>query len=294
MVLKGVGAVGHGNLFLDAAFANERPLYTELKTKIIAFMQKQASGFVVEAVKMFPAVRVRTDVSENAKPGAYFRDMVFYNTQTGETTCIPVFREIIDMAKSTNNHDSTATIEENTYLLESTPFKLQKLTDITASVYPEYHRAKQNNFGAIGKSLFERMYRTPTKDLACAHKTLARKMDFAQKFHRNKQDYLDFFDDLGNGLCQRQRNISSFPVHFLIRLTLNAMVQNDSRMTGFFAHHCSALFQKMQAKQKIKWVEQIQRMSKKLNISTAEFFGPTKTPGVKNATAAIAPVQAVR
>lgn len=193
IVLKKSGAIGSGNLFLDPSLADERPSYDQLKAKISQFM-KCCEGFVAEAITMFSAFDVRSPLANNARPGAYFRDLVFYNTETGEATYIPVFREIVDMAKSTDNHDPAVTIEEDTYLLQNTPPVLLQKTMDAAKKHPEFHAAKQRNFSAIGKSVFERICRNPQEYIDKAH--LKKELFFVEIFHKNDQ-YQRFFLDQG-------------------------------------------------------------------------------------------------
>ena len=200
IVIKSDGACGLGNLFFDLATVSDYEMQKALIQRSY-FLEEGSTIFTAEAQKMYAPFQEDCErFLEHQNLGVYYRYLVFYYPKDQRVEFYPVYRNILDIAHSTNSHslNKKINLEEVAYFLSETPEQLIKYLSDQKNKYPVFYKRLADNFQKISKVFFEFTLKNQAK--YCFSKK------FMDDFHKSSSFlYYKFF------AIEAVRYVASFP-----------------------------------------------------------------------------------
>ena len=155
VVFKGKGARGEANIFIRAPKEQSYSFKTNLSDLYSDLIDKHCR-IVVEAVVMFPPVDADRFNAKKVRPGAYYRDVVFYDTKNDCLLGVyEVYRSVLNVRQTTNSHtaDKQAELHSESFLLSHDPEELECAMRRRKQCFPELYKTKERAFLRIARSI---------------------------------------------------------------------------------------------------------------------------------------------
>ncbi len=144
VVIKGKDGLGNGNKFLS-----EHP--EESLTDFVAFYKRRYSSFVVEQEVIYPPSEIESGQSQSY--GVYYRDVVFYNTETNQLRFFEVYNVVLARKQSANSHNDFNVVSETCFFLTHNPSQLKSLMKVNEQKFPALYSVKKSAFTALSNQI---------------------------------------------------------------------------------------------------------------------------------------------